>query len=369
MKYLRIKAIAQKEIIQIRRDPYSLAMAFLMPVILLVIFGYAITIDINDIPAVVYDLDKSSMSREFMSEIKSSGYFSVVAYVDRYQDVDRYLDSGGAKLAVIIPYDFSKNLLAARTAQVGVIVDGSDSNTATIAQGYITAIAEQYAQRIRSVRITPLIDARSRVWYNSELKSKNFIIPGLIALIMSVIVSLLTSLTIAKEWDRGTMEQLISTPLKTSELIIGKLIPYFIIGFIDTVVSVFMCTMIFDVPLRGSLFLLFALSCIFLFGGLCWGILISIIARTQLVASQMAMLSTFLPAFLLSGFMFAIYNMPKPLQIVTYAVPARYFVTILKDIFLKGSTLKLLAGEALLLTVYGMIIFVLANKIFKKKIV
>ena len=369
MKLLRIKAIAQKELIQIRRDPYSLAMAFLMPVILLIIFGYAITIDINDIPAVVYDLDKSSMSREFVSEIKSSGYFSVAAYVERYRDVDRYLDSGKAKLAVIIPVDFSKNLLAARTAQVGVIVDGSDSNTATIAQGYITAIAEQYARRIRGVRITPLIDARTRVWYNSELKSKNFIIPGLIALIMSVIVSLLTSLTIAKEWDRGTMEQLISTPLKTPELIIGKLIPYFIIGFIDTVVSVFMCTMIFDVPLRGSLFLLFTLSCIFLFGGLCWGILISIIARTQLIASQMAMLSTFLPAFLLSGFMFAISNMPKPLQIVTYAVPARYFVSILKDIFLKGSTLKLLAGEALLLTMYGMIVFVSANKRFKKKIV
>lgn len=369
MKYLRIKAIAQKETIQIRRDPFSLAMAFLMPVVLLVIFGYAITIDINDIPVVVYDLDKSSMSREFVSELKSSGYFSVVGYADRYQDIDRYLDASKAKLAVLIPIDFSKNLLAARTAQVGVVMDGSDSNTATIAQGYITAIAEQYTQRLRGVRITPLIDARSRVWYNSELKSKNFIIPGLIALIMSVIVALLTSLTIAKEWDRGTMEQLISTPIKTPELIIGKLIPYFIIGFIDTVVSVFMCTMIFDVPLRGSLFLLFALSCIFLFGGLCWGILISIIARTQLVASQMAMLSTFLPAFLLSGFMFAIANMPEPLQIVTYAVPARYFVSILKDIFLKGSTLKLLAWEALLLTVYGVIVFALANKRFKKKVV
>jgi ABC-2 type transport system permease protein len=369
MKLLRIKAIAQKELIQIWRDPYSLAMAFLMPVILLIIFGYAITIDINDIPVVVYDLDRSSMSREFVSEIQSSGYFSLVAYAEKYQDIDRALDTNTAKVAFIIPVDFSKQLLAARSAQVGVILDGSDSNTATIAQGYIAAIVEQYAQRIRGVRITPLIDARTRVWYNSELKSKNFIIPGLIALIMSVIVALLTSLTVAKEWDRGTMEQLIATPIKTPELIIGKLIPYFIIGFIDTVVSVFMSTMIFDVPLRGSLFLLFTLSCIFLFGGLCWGILISIIARTQLVASQMALLSTFLPAFLLSGFMFAISNMPKPLQFVTYLFPARYFVSILKDIYLKGNGIMLLAGEAFLLTLYGAIIFMLANKRFKKKIV
>lgn len=368
MKLLRIKAIAQKELIQIGRDPYSLAMAFLMPVILLVIFGYAITIDINDIPAMVYDLDNSSMSREFVSEVKASGYFSLVARADRYQDIDRALDSGVAKVALVIPVDFSKQLLAQRTAQVGVILDGSDSNTATIAQGYIAAIAEQYSQRIRGVRITPLIDARTRVWYNSELKSKNFIIPGLIALIMSVIVALLTSLTIAKEWDRGTMEQLISTPIKTPELIIGKLIPYFIIGLIDTVVSVFMSTMIFEVPLRGSLFLLFSLSCIFLFGGLCWGILISIVARTQLVASQMALLSTFLPAFLLSGFMFAISNMPTPLQFVTYLFPARYFVSILKDIYLKGSTLTLLATEAALLVLYGIIVFMLANKKFKKKV-
>jgi len=369
MKLLRIKAIAKKEFVQIWRDPYSLAMAFLMPVILLIIFGYAVTIDINDIPAVVYDLDSSSMSREYMAELRESGYFTIVAHIESYREIDRYLDSGRAKLAIIIPQDFSKDLHAGRSSQVGVIMDGSDSNTATIAQGYVTAIAEQYTQRLRGVRVKPLIDARTRVWYNSELKSKNFIIPGLIALIMSVIAALLTSLTIAKEWDRGTMEQLISTPVKTPELIIGKLIPYFIIGFIDTVGSVFMATVIFDVPLRGSLFLLFTLSCIFLFGALCWGILISIIAKTQVVASQMSLLSTFLPAFLLSGFMFAIANMPKPLQFITYLFPARYFVTILNDLFLKGSSLQILAGEVLLLVLYGIIIFGLVNKKFRKKVV
>ena len=344
-------------------------MAFLMPLVLLVIFGYAITFDIDNIAAVVVDQDRSSLSRGFVSALRESGYFSVIAYPDRYGDIDGYLDSGRARLAVVIPPGFSKKLRTGGPAQVGVSVDGSDANTAAIAQGYLAAIAGQYPRRIRDVRVTPLVDAQTRVWYNPELKSRNFIIPGLIALIISVIVTLLTSLTIAREWERGTMEQLISTPLKTPELIIGKLIPYFFIGFIDTVASVLMGTLVYGVPLRGSPVLLLALSSIFLFGGLSWGILISIIARTQMLASQMAILSTFLPAFLLSGFMFAIANMPKPLQLVTYLFPARYFVTILKDIFLKGSTLTLLAGEALLLTVYGLLVFAMANKKFKKKVV
>jgi ABC-2 type transport system permease protein len=368
MKFIRIKAVAKKEALQIRRDPLSLAMAFLMPVLLLVIFGYAITFDIDNIPVVISDLDKSALSREFTAELTSSGYFTVVARTDRFADIDGYLDSDRAKLAVMIPSDFSERLLSAGTPGVGVIIDGSDANTATIAEGYLRGIAERFNQKAAGSRTAPLIDARTRVWFNPELKSRNFIVPGLIALILSVNIALLTALTIAKEWDRGTMEQLISTPIKTPELIIGKMIPYFVIGFIDTVVSVLMGTMVFDVPLRGSVVLLLSLSCVFLFGGLSWGILISIVARTQLLASQIAIVSTFLPAFLLSGFMFLIANMPGVLQIVTYAVPARYFVTILKDIFLKGNPLKILAGDALLLAVYGIVVFAVANKKFQKKV-
>ena len=216
--------------------------------------------------------------------------------------------------------------------------------------------------------VVPLIDSRSRVWYNTELKSRNFIIPGLIAVIMTVIIALLTSLTVAKEWDRGTMEQLISTPIKPAELIIGKLIPYFVIGFADTVFTILMSTEFFGVPLRGSVPLLLILSSIFLFGGLSMGILMSIAGRNQTAASQMAMLSSFLPAFMLSGFIFSISNMPAPLQIVTYFVPARYFVTILKGIFLKGSSLKYLIWETVLLAVYGIAVFLLAIKKFKKRI-
>ncbi len=368
MKFLRIKAISKKELIQIWRDPFSLAMAFLMPVLLLVIFGYAISFDITNIDTIIVDNDKSSFSREFAARLQSSGYFTILGYLEKYGDIDHYLDSGKAKVAVMIPEDFSKNIRANRSAQVAAIVDGSDSNTAAIALGYLTSLAEQYSQSLANVRIVPLVEARSRVWYNPELKSRNFIIPGLIAVIMAVIAALLTSLTVAREWERGTMEQLVSTPLKTPELIIGKLLPYLLIGFSDTVVAVSMSVFLFGVPLKGSVALLMALGGLFLFGALCWGIFISIVARTQLLSSQIALVSSFLPAFLLSGFMFSIWNMPRPLQLVTYIIPARYFVTILKGIFLKGSTLALLSGQALLLALYGAVIFYAATRKFRKRV-
>jgi ABC-2 type transport system permease protein len=368
VKLQRIKAITKKELIQIWRDPFSLAMAFLMPVILLFIYGYAITFDIDKIPTVVFDMDKSSMSREFVNQFHESGYFRVNSYVESYKAIDPYLDSGRARVAIVVPEDFSKNIHKGYAAQVEVLIDGSDSNTATIAQGYTLAISESFSQRTRGTPVTPLIDSRSRVWYNNELKSRNFIIPGLIAIIMSVIIALLTSLTIAREWDRGTMEQLISTPVKTPELILGKLIPYFMIGFADTILTILMSTLLFHVPLRGSVTLLLVLSGVFLFGGLSFGILISIAGRTQLAASQAALITSFLPAFMLSGFLFSISNMPKPLQIVTYFIPARYFVTILKGIFLKGSTLKVLLPEALLLSLFAVLIFVAANRKFRKRI-
>ncbi len=368
MKLLRIKAIAKKELIQIWRDPFSLAMAFLMPVLLLIIFGYAISFDITNIDTVIVDNDKSSFSREFADRLRSSGYFTIIAYPERYRDIDRYLDSGRAKVALMIPPDFSKDLRANRTAQIGAVVDGSDSNTGAIALGYLTSITEQYSQSLANVRTVPLVEARSRVWYNPDLKSRNFIIPGLIAVIMAVIAALLTSLTVAREWERGTMEQLVSTPVKTPELIIGKLLPYLLIGFIDTVLAIAMSVYLFEVPLKGSVTLLIGLGGLFLFGALCWGIFISIVARTQLLASQIALISSFLPAFLLSGFMFSIWNIPKPLQLVTYIIPARYFVTILKGIFLKGSTLAILSVQALLLAVYGAIVFTAAVRKFRKKV-
>ncbi|MCX5804467.1 MAG: ABC transporter permease [Proteobacteria bacterium] len=368
MKLLRVKAIAKKELIQIWRDPLSLAMAFLMPVILLFIFGYAITLDVDNLSTVVYDRDKSSLSREFIREFKESGYFSVVGYADSHDEIDGYLDSGKAKAAISIPEDFSKNIRTGKDAQIQIVVDGSNSNTATIALGYITGISDLYTARLTGNRIMPLIDARTRVWYNPELKSRNFIIPGLIAVIMSIIAALLTSLTIAREWERGTMEQLISTPVKTTELILGKLIPYFLIGFIDMVMSILIVIYLFGVPLKGNIILLIALSSIFLFGGLSLGILISTVTKSQIVACQASLIVSYLPALLLSGFMFSIFNMPRPLQIITYILPARYFVAILKGIFLKGNTLSFLLLETSLLSVFGILAFALAIKKFKKRI-
>jgi ABC-2 type transport system permease protein len=367
MKFLRIKAIAKKELIHIWRDPLSLAMAFLMPVLLLLIFGYAITLDVNNLTTIVYDLDRSSMSREFVSELTASGYFSVVRIAVGPREIDDYLDSGKARVAVSIPSDFSKTVRTGGTAQLQVIVDGSDSNTATITLGYLSALTEIYSRRLAGGREVPLIDPRVRVWYNPELKSRNFIIPGLIAVIMMVIAALLTSLTFAREWERGTMEQLISTPVKPPELVLGKLMPYFLIGFIDMVISVMMAVFLFEVPLKGNVFLLGVISGVFLFGALGLGIVVSIVAKSQLVASQIAMVATFLPAFLLSGFMFAISNMPAPLQALTRIIPARYFVSVLKGIFLKGNPLRILVTDAIFLLVFGLIVFAVANKKFKKK--
>ncbi len=368
MKFIRVKAIAKKELIQIARDPLSLVMAFLMPLILLFLFGYAITLDVNNLTTVVHDRDRSSLSRQLVTAFRESGYFSVIDHLEDEREIDRYLDSGKAQVAISIPEDFSENITVNRKAELQVIVDGSDSNTATIALGYTSGIINLYSQRIKGVKLVPLVDLRGRVWYNPELESRNYIIPGLIAVIMAVIAALLTSLTVSREWERGTMEQLISTPVKVPELIAGKLIPYFFIGFIDIVLSILMATLVFQVPLRGSLPLLMILSSLFLFGGLSIGILISITAKSQLVSSQIAMVVTFLPAFLLSGFMYAITNMPEALQLLTYIIPARYFVTILKGIFLKGLTLEFLALEAILLLVFALAVFALANMKFKKKV-
>jgi drug efflux transport system permease protein len=369
MKLIRIKAIAQKEILQIRRDPLSLAMAFIMPVLLLLIFGYAITLDVNNLTTIVYDADRSSISRELLKELTASGYFTIVRNAGSQREIDGYLDAGTARVAVSIPVDFAKTIGSGNSAQLQVIVDGSDSNTATIALGYLSALTELFSRRVGGSPTRPLIDPRIRVWYNPDLKSRNFIIPGLIAVIMMVIAALLTSLTFVREQERGTMEQLIATPVKTEELVLGKLAPYFLIGFIDMIMAVVMAIFLFEVPFKGNVLILGVVTSVFLFGALGLGIVISIAAKSQLEASQIAMVATFLPAFLLSGFMFAISNMPPPLQFISRIVPARYFIVALKDIFLKGNRLAILMGDAIFLLVFAVVIFIIANRKFKKKIV
>jgi ABC-2 type transport system permease protein len=368
MKFIRIKAIAKKEMLQIVRDPLSLAMGFLMPVLLLFIFGYAISLDVDDITTIVYDQDRSSMSRALVADLSASGYFKVVRYAEREQEIEQYLDAGTARVGLTIPVAFARDLRGGRVTQLPIVVDGSDSNTATIALGYFAALTELYARRISPVPVQALIETRARVWYNPELKSRNFIVPGLIAVIMMVIAALLTSLCIAREWERGTMEQLIATPVKTPELILGKIIPYYLIGIVDMGLSIAMATLLFEVPFRGSLLLLTVISTVFLFGGLSFGIIISIITKSQIVSSQISVVATYLPAFLLSGFMFSISNMTRPLQVITHVIPARYFVAILKGLFLKGSTVRVLYTEALFLLVFGVLTFAVANKKFTKRL-
>lgn len=366
--FMRLAALIRKEFIHIRRDPRSLAMAFLMPLILLVLFGYAITMDINKLNLAVYDQDKTAASRDYIQRFRASGYFSVVGVLEDYRAATDTLDRGGAHLVLVIPRNFARDLEQGKAAQVQVLADGSDANTATVALGYVEAITNRYSEARMGSAVRLAVDNRLRVWYNPELKSRWFIIPGLIAVIMAVITALLTSLTVAREWESGTMEQLIATPVQPAELFLGKMTPYFAIGILDILLSVAMGVWVFGVPMRGSFVLLLGVSALFLVGGLSLGILISTIAKSQLVASQLAMVATFLPAFLLSGFLYAIENMPRPLQVVTHVVQARYYVEVLKNIFLKASPAAYLMSEIAFLAVFALIVFALALRKFAKKL-
>ena len=371
----RIKALTKKELIQIIRDPRSLSMAILIPVLLLILFGYALTLDVNNVHMAVWDRDKSQVSFDFIRNFGSSRYFKIIGYYDNYDEMSNLIDKNRALMAIVIPENFSKLIRSDKPAPVQLLVDGSDSSTATIALGYANSIVSRYNTRFVTevfskthTEIPVSIDLRSRVWFNEELESKNYIVPGLIAVIIMVIAALLTSLTIAREWERGTMEQLISTPITTNELIIGKFLPYFVIGLLDLTIAVGMGQFMFHVPFRGNLILLFVISGLFLCGALMLGMFISSVAKNQLMASQMAMLATFLPGFLLSGFAYPINNMPVAIRVVTYAVPARYFIRILRGIYLKGTGIKVLWPDVLFLLMFTFIMVAFASAKFKRRV-
>jgi ABC-2 type transport system permease protein len=377
VKWIRVWAIARKEFTHIIRDPRSLGMAIAIPMLLLVLFGSALTLDVDNVPLAIWDQSQSPASRELVSQFAASRYFSIRAQVRNYPQIERAIDVRAALMALIIPTDFARRIASGREAPVQAIVDGSDSNTATVAIGYAETVVRGYSQavalremqRTAGRSVSGGIDLQPRVWFNADMQSKNYIIPGLIAVVMSVIAALLTSLTVAREWETGTMEQLISTPVKGSEIVLGKLLPYFGLGMLDVLLAVVMGEFLFHVPLRGSVALLFAMAAIFLAGALSLGMLISIVTRSQLLASQLAMVLTFLPSFLLSGFVYAIGNMPVPIQLATRLIPARYFVTLLKGIYLKGVGLEILAVEAGLLTLFGAVMVILAIAKFKKRLV
>jgi ABC-2 type transport system permease protein len=328
------------------------------------------------VPTVIWNQDASSqLTRDFLLNFKNSKYFKIVAYTDSYRDIEEKINSGKVMLALIIPKDFSRYISSGKTSPLQLIVDGSDANTATIAMNYVRSVVSKYNLNLLESALTrkgakPLnsIDARTRVWFNMGLTSTWFIVPGVIAMIIMIIAALLTSICVAREWERGTMEQLISTPVKSWELIFGKFIPYFVIGFLDLIIGILMARFLFGVPFRGSYLLLFFLSSLFLIGALSQGIYISVVARTQLMASQLATLTTFIPTMLLSGFIYPIFNMPKVIQLFTYLIPARYYIVVLRELFLKGGGIRVLWDEAFFLVLFAFIMFILAVKKFKKKV-
>ena len=371
----RCYAILRKELIQVRRDPRTLALTLFMPVLLLLLYGYGVSTDIRDIPMAILDQDRSPQSREFIRAFIGSRFFTVQSYADHLEDIDRALDAGRAGVGLVIPPDFGRKVVRGETAEVLVAVDGTEPNTANASISYVSTIVAKYSGKVIARELrgrVPLdklnpIDLRPRVWYNPELRSINFIVPGLVAIILMMTSALLTSATIARERELGTMEPLIASPLKTWELMLGKIAAYALISFADIALVLLVGTLWFQVPFRGSIALLMVMSGIFLLSSLGLGLLISARSESQQSAIMLAFLSTMIPGLLLSGFLFPISSMPRPIQLLTYLIPARYFLVIVRGIFLKGVGIAALWPHALPMTLLGLFLFALSIRSFRKQ--
>jgi len=376
MSFTRFLAVASKEVVQILRDARSLIIVVIMPVILVLLFGYGVNLDLKDLPVYVYDRDGSQQSQDLLKRFQASDYFNIVRVVNDYPALARSLDDGHAKMGIVVPWDFSQRLHDGRPVQVQALVDGTDDNTANVLIGYAQAVVQGYSSDIqldwlrnRGQLAQPApVSVETRTWYNEDLESSAFIVPGVLALVMSVIGAFLTSLTIAREWERGTMEQLISTPVTSLEIMLGKLVPYFTIGMFDLIVCALIAIYWFHVPFRGSFLTLLLSSAMFMVVVLSLGFFISVIAKSQLAASQIALLVTFLPAFLLSGFLYSIEQMPVVLQWIPRILPARYYVSVLKKIFLKGTPTALLYADLVPLAVFTLVLALLATRAFHKRL-
>ncbi len=376
MDLIRTWAVFRKELIHIRRDLPSLIQVILLPVTLLLLNGYALTFDLTDVPLAFYDQEQSRVSQDFLKGFKGTRYFRIHSAVFSYEEIAHLINTRQVKVGLVLPFDFSRSLKTGKSARVQAIIDGTDANTANLIIGYLQGVTSAYSQNVTLERLQlqgftrlelPLkID--SRVWYNEDLESRNFIIPGLIAIIMTMVGALLTALCIIREKERGSMEGLWGTPLKKWELILGKLGPYFLVGMLDMFISMAMAEFLFQVPLRGSALLFVTLAGLFLLVVLGQGLLISVVAHSQLEAYQMAMLTTFLPAFILSGAVFAINQMPVALQVASYLVPATYLVVISKGIYLKGIGMDILWPNALMLGLYAAFFLLAAGRKLVKKI-
>ncbi|MDD2582800.1 MAG: ABC transporter permease [Desulfuromonadaceae bacterium] len=376
MNWDRLLAMAGKEVIQIRRDARSIAIVIAMPLIMMLAFGYGVSFDTKHIPVYVFDMEGSQQSQDFLKRFQSSIYFNVVKAVDNYPDLIRAIDGGRCQIGIVIPPDFSNNLNTGKTVRIQALVDGTDSNSANLGMSYSRAVVQAYSQQLQlqwlqrqgRTNIQPLVAVDARTWFNENLESMSTIVPGVVALVMAVVGTFLTSLTIAREWERGTMEQLISTPVTPLEIMFGKLVPYMAIGLFDTCVCAAMGAWWFGVPFRGHLSVFFLGSIMFLTVVLSMGYLFSVVAKTQLAASQISLIATFLPAFLLSGFMYPIDQMPAVIRVITHIVPARYYMAILRNVFLKGTSIILMWQDFAALAIFAAVLGFAATRVFKKRL-
>ena len=368
--------IVKKEFLQFRKDRKMFGISIIAPILQLLLLGYAANIDFKNIPIVVCDMDNTKISRQYVESLTNSGYFNKIDNLQKMSDIDYYIDNGKASIGIIIPENFGRDILSQKTAQIQSIVDGADSNTATIGMNYILMITTQYTQkfivkkleRLKRLNINPqVVSPEIRVWYNPELKSKNFMIPGVLGMLLMIITLMLTSLAIVKEKEVGTLEQLIVTPVKAYELILGKLIPFTIIGMFDIILVLLVASLWFGIPIKGNVILLFLLSIIFLISTLGMGLLVSTLVSNQQQAMMTSIFFIQMPMVFLSGFIFPINNMPKIIQYITYIMPLRYYFTIVRGLFLKGTTINELWFDVLMLLIIGIVIFIISILRFKKR--
>jgi len=370
-----VKAIARKEYFHLIRDFRSLYLAFIIPLLLILLFGYALSLDVENIPTLVVDHDKTAESRDFIRKLNASVYFKVIAHLANSSAAIEAIDRNRAILAIVIPPRWTEDLKSDRKSPLQVIIDGSDPNFAGSTRAYITAYISQanqnqlieFLNRQGLEKIKAPLEGRIRVWFNEDLESRNFIIPGIIALIIMIVGALLTSLVIAREYENGTMETIRSLPVRSVEFLIGKALPYFFIGLVDVLVAILMGQLLFGVVMKSSFWLMIVASSIYLGVALCLGLLISTLTKSQLVANQMAILMTYLPTLLLSNFVFPKENMPAILKLVTYIVPATYYIDILNGLYLRNLNLAYLWPSFLVLFLMLLFLSTINMLILKKE--
>jgi len=374
LKLRNIQAVTRKEFYHLIRDYRSLYLAFALPLLLILLFGYALSLDVDNVETVVVDYDKTDLSRDLIRHLDASPYFHVAAHLPNTAAATEYLDNSRALLALVIPPGWTRDIRADREASLQILLDGSDPNFASITRGYMNAFIEQYNQKLLIAflnrqgmeKIQPPIEGRIRVWFNEDLESRNFIVPGIIAVIIMIVGAMLTSLVIAREYENGTMETIKALPLTSGEFLIGKAIPYFFVGMTDVLISILMGQVLFGIVMKSSFWLMIAASSIYLGVALALGLFISTVTKSQLLANQGAILLTYLPSLLLSNFVFPVVNMPKFLQLVTYIVPATYYIDILSGIYLRNLGLAYLWPSYVVMLIM-FVILAAANCILLKR--